>query len=163
MPDLPSAILLFKTMLVCGLSLWSAITVLNNIGDFRGAAGAIARTLAMTPLREEPAIPTPLLRRALRCDHWSVLALAAILAMQALATALLGLGGFELIRACLTAAAPARGIWFSTAGLGVMALVWLSMMSGGLWFGYWIRQGELQLTQIALLTMTLVAALAVNA
>ena len=95
MPDLPSAILLFKTMLACGLSLWSAVTVLNNIGDFRGAAGAIARTLAMTPLREEPAIPTPLLRRVLRCDRWSVLALAAILAMQALATALLGLGGFE--------------------------------------------------------------------
>lgn len=44
-----------------------------------------------------------------------------------------------------------------------MALVWLSMMSGGLRFAYWIRQGELQLTQIALLLMTIAAALAVNA
>lgn len=163
MSDLPSAILLFKAMLVFGLSLWSAITVLNNIRDFRGAAGAIARTLAMTPLREEPAIPTPLLRRALRSDSWSVLALAGILAMQVLATALLGFGGVELIRACFSATAPARGIWFSTMGLGMMALVWLSMMSGGLWFAYWIRQGDLQLTQIALLLMTIAAALAVNA
>lgn len=163
MSDLPSAMLLFKTMLVCGLALWSAITVVNNIRDFGGAAAAIARTLAMMPLKEEPAIPTPLLRRELHSNGWSVLALAGILTMQALATVLLGFGGGELIRACLSAAVPARGIWFSTAGLGVMVLVWLSMMSGGLWFAYWIRQGELQLTQIALLVMTIVAALAVNA
>jgi uncharacterized membrane protein len=36
-------------------------------------------------------------------------------------------------------------------------------MIAGLWFGYWIRQDILQLTHIALLVVTLAAALVINA
>ncbi|ODP33459.1 hypothetical protein A9762_19065 [Pandoraea sp. ISTKB] len=151
------AFVIFKLVLVAGLTLWSAIAALNNVVAFSASAGAIGATLIMAPLRAPPAIDLPLLRRALRAKGWSVLALSIVIALQIAATVCLGWGGIQLAGA-IGHGATATAIAWATLGLSALSAAWLMMMIGGLWFGYWIRQEGLQLTHMMLLTLTIAAA-----
>lgn len=151
------AFVIFKLVLVAGLTLWSAIAALNNVVAFGASAGAIGATLSMAPLRAAPAIDLPLLRRALHAKGWSVLALSTVIALQIAATVCLGWGGMQLAGA-IGHGATAAAIAWATLGLSALSAAWLMMMIGGLWFGYWIRQEGLQLTHMMLLTLTIAAA-----
>ncbi|WP_217424828.1 DUF2165 family protein [Pandoraea aquatica] len=158
--DAFDAFVIFKLVLVTGLTLWSAIAALNNVVAFGASSWAIGRTLNMSPLREAPAIEIPLLRRALHAKGWSVLALLVLIALQLAATLCLGWGGIQLAGAIGVGAAHAThtAIAWATLGLSALSAAWLMMMIGGLWFGYWIRQEGLQLTHMMLLTLTIAAA-----
>lgn len=150
--------MIFKAILVLGFALWTAIAALNNIIDFRGAAAAIGSTMAMAPLNDPPAIPSPLTRRALISPRVTMAALVVILIVQAAAAIALGIGGVILLASGLGAGSAAAGVTAALAGFSLLAGLRLMMMIGGLWFGYWIRQEGPQLTHIALLAVTIIAA-----
>lgn len=155
--DTFDALVIFKLVLVTGLTLWSAIAALNNVVAFSASAGAIGRTLSMAPLHEAPAIDIPLRRRAMHAKGWATLALLTLIALQVIAAVCLGWGGIQLA-AALGGGAKATAIAWATLGLSALSAAWLMMMIGGLWFAYWIRQESLQLTHMTLLTLTIAAA-----
>lgn len=155
-PD--TAWMIFKAILVLGFAVWTAIAALNNIVDFRGASAAIGSTMAMMPLNDPPAIPSPLTKRALISPRVKGAALLGVLIVQIAAAVALGIGGVILVASGLGAGSAAVGVTAALTGFTLLAGLWLLMMIGGLWFGYWIRQERLQLTHIALLAVTMIAA-----
>ncbi len=154
---------LFKAVLTLGLALWSIIVVINNVVGFASAAAAIARTMSMAPLEAEPRVDSPLYGRKLVRPLWSRIALIAILACQIAAAVGLGVGGAGFVMAWFGHGQATTATASATLGLAAHAAAIILMMSGGLWFGYWIRQEGLQLTHVALLGMTAAAVLVINA
>lgn len=157
-PDI-AAWMIFRTILVLGFALWTTIAALNNIVGFRGASAAIGWTMAMTPLKDPPAIVSPLTRRALTSPRLSAAALVVILSVQIAAALSLGIGGIILLASGLGAGHAPLGVAAALTGFALLTGLWFMMMIGGLWFGYWIRQEGLQLTHITLLAVTMIAAM----
>lgn len=144
---------LFLIVQALGLSLWLSIAVLNNWQAFRSSVGAVGATMAMEPLRQNPAIEIPLLTRAVRSARLHQLALLVVLALQVVAALAAWTGSYQLILGGgLLAARP----WLNLALSGFSAFVF-AMLLGGLWFGYWIRQEGLQLTHLVLSIWAVVA------
>lgn len=160
MPDDAYFLAMFKGVVVLGFAVWTAVAALNNIMGFRSAAAAIAAMMAMAPLKEAPAINSPLASRALTASRWSVSALVAIVAVQIAATVALGIGGALLIGGQNGGETSSSGASWALIGFTLLTSLWFAMMIAGLWFGYWIRQEGLQLTHIALLAVTIIAAVA---
>lgn len=147
---LHDTILLFQAVLASGLACWLSIATINNLHAFHGAVWAIGNTMRMDPLRQDPTMDTPLLRRALTSLTVHRLALAVVLVLQ-LAGAMAAWSGVALfLGSGLTAALP----WLNLA-LCAMAAFLLLMHLGGLWFGYWIAQEGLQSTHLVLLLWSL--------
>lgn len=143
-------ILLFQAVLASGLACWLSMAAINNLHAFHGAVWAIGNTMRMDPLRQDPTMDTPLLRRALASLTVHRLALAVVLALQ-LAGAMAAWSGVALfLGGGLAAALP----WLNLA-LCAMAAFLLLMHLGGLWFGYWVAQEGLQTTHLVLLLWTL--------
>lgn len=147
---LHDTILLFQAVLASGLACWLSIAAINNLYAFHGAVWAIGNTMRMDPLRQDPTMDTPLLRRALTSLTVHRLALAVVLVLQ-LAGAMAAWTGVALFFGDgLAAALP----WLNLA-LCAMAAFLLLMHLGGLWFGYWVAQEGLQTTHLVLLLWTL--------
>ena len=148
--QLHHSIWLFQLTLATGLASWLSIAALNNLQAFHGSVWAIGNTMRMDPLRQDPTIETPLLRRALTSLAVHRLALVVMLALQA-GAALAAWTGVTLF---LSGSLPAALPWFNLA-LCAMAAFLLLMHLGGLWFGYWIAQEGLQSTHLVLLLWSL--------
>ncbi|MED5614768.1 DUF2165 family protein [Janthinobacterium sp. P210005] len=148
--QLSHSIWLFHAILAIGLALWLTLAALNNLHAFHGAVWAIGNTMRMDPLRQDPTIQTPLLRRALTSLVLHRLSLLTVLTLQLLAAIAAWTGVALLLGASLTQALP----WLNLA-LCAMAAFLLLMHLGGLWFGYWIAQESLQTTHLVLLLWTL--------
>jgi hypothetical protein len=82
--QLQHSIWLFHAILATGLATWLTLATLNNLHAFHGAVWAIGNTMRMDPLRGDPTIETPLLRRATSLTLHR-LALGVVLALQLLA------------------------------------------------------------------------------
>ncbi|WP_156585658.1 DUF2165 family protein [Ensifer sp. Root31] len=157
----PAGILLFKIVVCTGFALWSLLAALNNFVGFSASVMAIARTTSMAPLKDDPAITTAFDHRALGGLILARAAVVGVMVLQVLAGFLLTIGslafaGLPLLPGFLSAPSMA------SAGLAMLAVAWFAMLIAGLWFAYWIRQDILQLTHIALLIATVMAALVVN-
>lgn len=156
--DLHTSLWLFQTTLALGLSLWLCIAVLNNLQAFRASVGAVGATMAMAPLRQAPAIDIPLLGRALHSPAWHRVALLLVLVLQVVAAASALSGSYLLVvEADLVQARP----WLNLALSAFLGFTF-SMLLGGLWFGYWIRQEGLQLTHLVLVLWALLAFVVFN-
>ena len=156
---LTDSVHVFQLVNALGMTTWLSIAALNNVHGFFGAVGAVGTTMSMTPLRQAPAIDTPLLARAIRSPALHRMALLLVLALQIIAAVTCAVGSYHLaIGGGLMAARP----WLNLA-LSSLAASLFAMHLGGLWFAYWIRQEGLQLTHIALLIWTLAAFFLFNA
>lgn len=156
--DLHTSLWLFQTTLALGLSLWLCIAVLNNLQAFRASVGAVGATMAMAPLRQAPAIDIPLIGRALHSPVCHRIALLLVLVLQVVAAVSALTGSYLLVgEADLLLARP----WLNLALTAFLGFTF-SMLLGGLWFGYWIRQEGLQLTHLVLVLWALLAFIVFN-
>ncbi|KAF1069326.1 DUF2165 family protein [Variovorax sp.] len=140
---------MFQLAVAAGLAAWMSVAVLNNLQAFQASAGAIGLTMGMVLLREPPFDTLPLRRRAIASPAVHRLALLGVIALQA-ASALALLAGTLLIACEPLRFASASALACLNLGLGAFVLCWSAMCVAGLWFGAWIRQEGLLLTQLLL-------------
>lgn len=144
---------LFMAVHAVGLSIWLTLAAMNNARAFSGSVAAVGATMAMLPLREPPAVPTPLLSRAVGAPLLHRAALTGVLTLQIGAAIACWWGSYALVMTGdLTAARP----WLNLALTGFATFL-LAMHLGGLWFGYWIKQEGLQQTHLTLLIWVVIA------
>lgn len=144
--NLAHSLQMFQGINAVGLGAWAALAFFNNCKAFNASTGATARTMGMALLSEAPEIKTPLSTRSISAPLVHRAALLWIMALQGLAAALLVSGTVALFMA----GEPETGRALVNFGLCALCACWLSMLLGGLWFAYWIRQEGLQLTHLAL-------------
>ncbi|MBD9415584.1 DUF2165 family protein [Pseudomonas sp. PDM16] len=157
--DIQTSLTIFQATCFLGFSLWLSIALVNNLHAFASSVGAVGVTMSMAPLAQHPAISTPLLSRGLASPVAHRLALLIIVLMQGAAVLAAWTGCYELL---LGAGHEMARPWLNLALS--MALGFLfSMLLGGLWFGYWIRQEGLQVTHLVLVIWVLLNFVVLNA
>ena len=143
--------LLIALLLVAPQAAWLAVALLENLRHPAVNARLVAETLAMEPVRQEPA--TWVLVRGNRIEHpglqrwafrlivlWEALVLLAQLAAVLwLGLAALGWAGQAGLRALLL------------AGVGGFTLLWGLLLAGGQWLYVWVAAPQLQTTHFLLL------------
>jgi len=140
---------LFQLATASGLALWMVVAVINNLQGFAASKGAIGLTMAMKLLQEEPFRDLPFLKRAIESTALHGAALVGVIILQ-IASAIPLVAGTVLLIASPGLPATASLSAIFNLGLAPFLLCWSLMFTCGLWFGFWIRQEGLLLTQLLL-------------
>lgn len=145
-------LVLAQAIAAFGFALWSTLAFVNNVSDFKGAAHAVGVTMSMQLLDQQPAIPTPLRRRALSNPALARIALVLIAFWQMTTAILFWLSGAQFLFGQVTLAKGS-----ATLALAALSALCFGFLLGGMWFASWIRQEALQLTHIGLLIASIAA------
>ena len=153
---------LFQLATALGLALWMIVAVINNLQGFAASKGAVGLTMAMTLLREEPFRDLPFLKRAVESTAVHAAALVGVIILQ-IASAIPLVAGTVFLAASPGLPATAAVSTIFNLGLAPFLLCWSLMFTSGLWFGFWIKQEGLLLTQLLLALWGLAGFVVLNA
>jgi predicted small integral membrane protein len=157
-------LLLMKIMIMFGLAMWLSIACLNNIIDKNTNRHLIKNMLNMSLIKEDGVLGQGLLTRAWHKDHYAKIILGIVITAQAIISVLLWLGGFEflMLQFDITSVSIKTAMLISNYGLLSFMSLWLCFLCGGLWFGYWIKMGQVQIVHMTLLLISLLASIVIN-
>lgn len=153
-----SAFAFSRFVVLAGLAAWLSVAALNNLVDPGTNRLHIGNTLSMALLREEAVLGASLRWRAWPAD-WAKPLLYGIAIVQ------------SLIALCLWRAATTYATAWrqrnsqllnlarnrSVVALTCFLLLWLGFLCGGIWFGYWMKQGAIQSVHMSLVLISLAA------
>jgi len=128
---------LSKVALVAAIALWLALVAFGNLTDYGSNLAFVQHVLAMDSIFPDAAIHY----RAIHAPLLQHAAYVLIIAAEALAAVLCGVGAWRMWRARRTPAATfQRAMRPAVAGLTLGVLLWLGgfMAIGGEWFGMWM-------------------------
>ncbi|MGD9919502.1 MAG: DUF2165 family protein [Paenirhodobacter sp.] len=150
-----------KAVLMTGLAVWMTVAALNNATD-----PATNMTHLRTMLSMDQLIADPVFGNGLEWRSWGGfpigVLLAAIITWQAATALALWVAAVTMIRAAGTAALAPRATRRATLALTMFMAMWLVFLSGGLWFGYWMKQGPIQGVHFTMLGVALLSLLFIN-
>ncbi|GGK43131.1 DUF2165 family protein [Salinarimonas ramus] len=149
-------ILLTKTVLMAGIAAWMSIAVFNNATDPGTNRYLLGLMLEMTLLQDEPnGLGAGLLWRAWSSEVappllWGIVAVQIAIALYLWRGALtFGAAAFSGDRVALEDARRT-----CIRALTAFMTLWIFFLCGGLWFGYWMKQGAVQMVHMTLLIMS---------
>ncbi|MFT5519806.1 MAG: putative small integral membrane protein [Enterobacterales bacterium] len=155
--------LLILCTVICGYGLWFSLAVLNNIADFQTNRFLIARMISMQEILDDSNLGNGIQWRALKGQHWSPIILTGVIFYQLLAASKLAIAGVALISLVITGGATTTELLFDiNIALLMMLALWFGFLTGGLWFGYWIKMPQVQIVHIMLVLVTLICLILVN-
>lgn len=152
-----------RTVLLAGLATWLTIAVFNNITDSGTNRVLLGHMLSMDLLRADPSLGAGLVWRAWPVARVPVL-LDTVIAAQLTVAAALWTAAALFARAAWRADAPrfSRARSGAIVALSAFLLLWVWFACGGLWFGYWIKQGPVQSVHMTLILIAMSALLYVQ-
>ncbi|MCW8175654.1 DUF2165 family protein [Verminephrobacter aporrectodeae] len=152
-----------RLAIVAGLALWLSVAVFNNLTDPGTNHFHIGNTLSMILLDNEKILGAALRWRAWPAQ-WAKVTLYVVAGFQVVISLLLWHAAFtyalawrQMSRATLVLARNRAVI-----ALTCFQLLWFAFICGGLWFGYWIKQGPIQSVHMTLILIGLCALLLVQ-
>lgn len=147
-----------RLVVVMGLAMWLTIAVFNNVTDSGTNRQLLGHTLSMGLLEQEEVLGAGLRWRAMPAELASVL-LYLVIAAQLLVCASLWRASVTYMRVLLknddTSMSEARNR--ALLALSLFVLLWMWFICGGLWFGYWLKQGAVQMVHLSLIVIGLCA------
>lgn len=153
--------LLPRTIILSGLASWMTIAVLNNITDQQTNLFNLETMLTMRLLVENDILGNGLEWRALSASV-APFVLFCVIGWQLATAVALWWSALAQVRALIGATSLDSASWTANVALSMFAAMWLAFLCGGLWFGYWIKQGPIQNVHLALLIVSLGSMLFVN-
>lgn len=143
-----------RCAVMAGLALWLSIAAWNNFTDPGTNRFHIGNTLSMALLQDEAVLGAALRWRAWPA-HWAGILLYAIAAAQSLVAALLWHSAFTYAAAWRQRSHQALNLARHRAVIALTGflMLWLAFICGGLWFGYWMKQGAIQSVHLTLILM----------
>lgn len=157
-----------RAVLITGMAAWMSVAVLNNATDPGTNIHLIGTMLSMEPLLGDPVLGNGLEWRALEAGYAGMV-LDVVVVVQAVIAALLWRTGWLYGRLSFGVEGNADGseVEFMARRAANLALcafsgLWLTFMTGGFWFGYWMKQGPAQQVHMTLLLIAIGCGLLVN-
>ncbi|MBB4868225.1 putative small integral membrane protein [Pseudomonas nitritireducens] len=152
-----------RLAVVASLALWLSIAVLNNMSDPGTNRFHIGNTLSMSLLEEEELLGAALRWRAWS-THWADQVLYGVAGVQIAVSLLLWLAAWSYLQAWRQSSHAALSVARNRAvvALTCFLLLWFCFLCGGLWFGYWMKQGAMQSVHMTLVLIGLGALLFVQ-
>jgi predicted small integral membrane protein len=156
-------ILIPKIILMLGLSCYLTIAVINNILDKDTNRFLLGQMFSMTLLENDPVFGKGLLSRAIHSKKTSEILLCIISIFQIVISAMLWYGSIQLIFAFLHHSFHLTyAIHCCTIALSCFMSLWFFFWCGGLWFGYWIKTGQVQEVHMRLVIISVISLLFIN-
>ncbi|KZL14449.1 hypothetical protein PsAD2_03744 [Pseudovibrio axinellae] len=150
-----------RFVLLTGLAGWMTIAVLNNLTDQGTNIIHLSNMLSMRLLIEDPLFGNGLEWRAwVSASPQVVLYLVA--AWQMLTAIALWVASYLMFRALWQPARYSAAVSGANVALTMFLCLWLFFLSGGLWFGYWMKQGAIQGVHMALILMSIATLIFIN-
>lgn len=141
-----------RLVILLGLAVWLSIAVLNNLTDPGTNRMLLSHTLSMDLIQTEDVLGAGLLWRAWSA-HWSSIVLYLVVTAQFVCATFLWWAAVSYARAFLLkdiqVLRDARGR--AVLALSLFVLLWMFFICGGLWFGYWLKQGAVQMVHMTLI------------
>lgn len=158
------ALLIAKGFFVVSLGLWLFIAACNNLVDPETNIELINRMLTMTAIHEDLDLGLGLRDRAIVQPSKTRLLLKLVAIYQLTVAILLILSGSILggIGFGIELLSLATAIKLSTISVLFYASLWVGFLLGGMWFGYWIKMGRVQIVHFILLILSLLVMILVN-
>lgn len=147
---------LSRLLLLVGLAAWMSIGVFNNITDPGTNQVLLGHMLSMDLLTADPQ-----LGRGLAWHAWSVAwvpdLLNLVIGFELCVAGLLWLAALSFAWATLVNRSTSfrQAQLIAIIALSCFLFLWLWFACGGLWFGYWIKQGAVQMVHMTLILITL--------
>lgn len=152
-----------RLVLLCGLALWMSIAALNNLTDPETNRFFVGSTLSMQLLKDDPVLGLGLRWRAWSVE-WVSAVVYAVAAYQVVVSALLWRATLTYVHAWLRCDRALLNLARNRAVLALTCFLalWLGFTGGGLWFGYWMKQGAIQSVHMTLILISLASLLVVQ-
>lgn len=153
--------LLPEALIVTGLALWMSIAWFNNLTDQDTNIFHLDNMLSMK-LLQNTQFAQGLIWRAWP-EGWGALVLKIIIVVQAIVALGLWRAAISYLH-CLSTSSTSAVIprRLANYALSLFGGLWLFFLCGGLWFGYWMRQGPIQNVHMTLVLITLAALIFIN-
>lgn len=153
-----------RLVLLCGLAFWTSIAALNNLTDSETNSIFMDNMLSMRLLKADPVLGLGLRWRAWSVE-WAAVIVYAVAAYQVVVSVLLWRATLAYAHAWLRCD---RALFNIARNRAVLALtcflaLWFGFIGGGLWFGYWMKQGAIQSVHMTLILIALASLLLVEA
>lgn len=149
---------LLSTLIFTGIAIWLSVAWFNNLTDRCTNEMLLGTMISMSLLHEDQSLGRGLLWRAWP-ERWKREILSAVLVMQACVIASLWIAAFGWGGAAIGLMPSIDARACGEAALCGFIGLWLFFLVGGLWFGYWMKQGHIQQVHFALLQVGLLAAI----
>lgn len=156
-----SAQLLPRAVLLTGLAVWLTIAVLNNVTDSGTNIIHLNRMLSMRLLADDPLFGNGLEWRAWQTVSAQTI-LYVVVVWQVLTACALWLAAFRMMGAALSGEMNDAALRSANLALSMFLALWLVFLCGGLWFGYWMKQGPIQGVHLTLVIISLLSLTYVN-
>lgn len=153
--------LLPEALTVTGLALWMSIAWFNNLTDQGTNIFHLDNMLSMK-LLQNTQFAQGLIWRAWP-EGWAPQVLIFIIFVQGVVALSLWRAAISYMHCLSTGSAsastPRR---LANYALSLFGGLWLFFLCGGLWFGYWMRQGPIQNVHLMLVLITLALLIFIN-
>ena len=146
-----------KIILMLGLSSYLTIAVCNNFLDKGTNTFLLEQMLGMSLLKSDPLLGNGLLHRHINNPKFSIILLRIIAIVQLCIALNLWVSTGYMIDALFNAEKTPLAIQYATFSLTAFMSLWFFFWCGGLWFGYWIKTGQIQEVHMKLILLSLLS------
>jgi len=148
---------IYKGMVLFGTGSWMLMAACNNLLDAKTNVILLTRMMSMEEIRLDGKMGQGLLYRSIQSSLFVFPMLRTIAAMQ------LVIGLSLLVSSVLIMNIPFYFIEISESivaivvNLSILSLTlhWFVFLIGGLWFGYWIKMGQVQMVHFTMLILSI--------
>ena len=150
-----------RMVILAGLAAWMSIAALNNITDTATNLFHLDVMTSMELLKQDALLGNGLEWRALGQGSGAIF-LSGVVLWQMLTAAALWWAAQDAARGVIGRCDAARLSLSGNLALSMFLAMWLSFLCGGLWFGYWMKQGAIQGVHLSLVILSLAALHIIN-
>ncbi|WP_111977033.1 DUF2165 family protein [Algibacillus agarilyticus] len=158
------ALLLAKGIILFGLGTWLLLAAINNFVDPRTNLTLLKKMMTMAAIKHDNDLGVGLLHRAVKNTAFVIWFLKLLATIQLVVAILLLASAFILIGLLLGIESFSfeQSMSLPTFAMTCFMSLWLFFMVGGLWFGYWIKMGMVQIVHLILLVLSLLILILLN-
>lgn len=149
------SLILAKTVIISGMALWMSMIVFNNIFDAGTNIQNIENTVTISLLMDDPVLGLGLKWRAWEPGYGSLL-LKFVVAYQLIIIISFWFSAYRYIRVLCSKLEETVALKTVNISLITFSLLWIGFLSGGTWFGYWIKQGAFTGVHMNMFVLTLI-------
>lgn len=152
-----------QTVILVGLAIWMGLVVINNVTDSSTNQHLIGQTLSMALVKDDPLMGNGLEWRALDRGVANAV-LNLVIAAQIVIDFLLWRSAIYYLRLVGNDAEIHRQTAYDSAIVALVSFcgLWIGFLCGGLWFGYWMKQGVIQQVHFTLLLVGMGGLMLIN-
>jgi len=155
---------IIKSLFLFSMGSWLLLAAINNLVDPQTNITLLNRMMHMDELFQDDELGLGLRSRAFKNARFTSSLLVLIALFQCFVSFLLIAVGIIFFSIAIGHDLMSVGLATDLANIAVLlfSLMWFSFLIGGLWFGYWIKMGAVQIVHFTLLIISLLLTFLIN-